>query len=74
METRKQGITLFSFVCLFAAVLVVIQLALVAASLEALFSRDTSVLIPAAITSFLLFLINAALLRYALRFDRNRPR
>jgi hypothetical protein len=74
VETRKQAITLFSFVCLFSAVLVVIQLALVAAALEALFGRDPSVLIPAAVTSLVLFVINAALLRYALRFDRNRPR
>ena len=44
METRQQGSILFSAVLILIALLVVIQLWLVAAALDALFSRQLVVL------------------------------
>jgi hypothetical protein len=69
METRRQGTTLFTFVCALVGTLVILQLWLVAASLEALFSEDIGVLVPAAGASLALFLANGGLLWYVLAFD-----
>ena len=51
VETREQGSTLFSAVLFLIAMLVVIQLWLVAAALDALLGGETGVLMPAAIAS-----------------------
>ena len=51
METRQQGSTLFSAVLVLIAILVVIQLWLVAAAVDALLSRQMVVLVPTAIAS-----------------------
>ena len=69
METLKQGTTLFTGICVLIGVIVVIQLWLVAAALDALLGGDTGVLTPAAVASFVLFLVNGGLLLYAIRFD-----
>ena len=69
METRQQGSILFSAVLVLIALLVVIQLWLVAAALEALFSRQIVVLVPTAIASGLLFLMSGGLLWYVVSFD-----
>ena len=69
METRQQGSILFSAVLVLIAMLVVIQLWLVAAALEALFSRQIVVLVPTAIASGLLFLMSGGLLWYVVSFD-----
>jgi len=50
-------------------VIVIIQLWLVAAALDALLGGQTSVLVPAAIASAALLLINAGLLRLIVRLD-----
>jgi len=50
-------------------VIVIIQLWLVAAALDALLGGQTSVLVPAAIASAVLLLINAGLLRLIIRLD-----
>ena len=68
----EQGSTLLSGINAIICTLVVIQLWLVSASLEALFSYETSVLAPATIASFVLFAFNGLLLMHALRFDRIR--
>ena len=68
----EQGSTLFSGINAIIGTLVIIQLWLVSASLEALFSYEPSVLTPATIASFVLFGINGLLLAHALRFDRIR--
>jgi len=49
--------------------LVVIQLWLVAAALEALLSGTRGALLPAAVASFVLLGVNAGLLLYIVRFD-----
>ena len=69
METRQQGSALFSAVLVLIATLVVIQLWLVAAALEALLARQTGVLVPTAIASAVLFVVNGGLLWYAVSFD-----
>jgi uncharacterized membrane protein YjjP (DUF1212 family) len=50
--------------------LVVIQLWLLAAAIDALLSGHTNVLIPAALASIVVFLVNGGLLLHALNFDR----
>ena len=61
---------MFTGLGLLIATLVVIQLWLVAAALDALLSGETTVLLPAAAASFLLFLVNGRLLLHTLVFDR----
>ena len=69
METRQQGATLFSAVLVLIALLVVIQLWLVAAAVDALFARQVVVLVPTAIASGMLLGLNAGLLWFVLSFD-----
>ena len=69
METRQQGSTLFSAVLVLIATLVVVQLWIVAAALEALLARQVAVLIPAALLSGSLFLLSGGLLWYVVSFD-----
>ncbi|MGE5245970.1 MAG: DUF6755 family protein [Betaproteobacteria bacterium] len=69
METRQQGTTLFSALLVLIATLVVIQLWLVAAALDALLAGDTAILVPTALASLALFLVSAGLLWYVVAFD-----
>jgi hypothetical protein len=69
METRQQGTTLFSAVLVLIATLVVIQLWLVAAALDALLARQIAVLVPTAIASIALLLVSGGLLWYVVSFD-----
>ena len=69
METRQQGSTLFSAVLVLIAILVVIQLWLVAAAVDALLSRQMAVLVPTAIASGMLFALSGGLLWYVVSFD-----
>ncbi|HEX8925656.1 MAG TPA: DUF6755 family protein [Terriglobales bacterium] len=70
MSVRKQGTTLFSAILALVATTVVLQLWLLTVSMEALLGGNRSTLLPAAIGSTVLLLINAGLLRYVFRFDR----
>jgi membrane associated rhomboid family serine protease len=69
METREQGSTLFSALLVLIAILVVIQLWLVAAAVDALLSRQMVVLVPTAIASGVLFALSGGLLGYVVSFD-----
>ena len=69
METRLQGMPLFSAVLVLIATLVVIQLWLVAAALDAFLARELRVLVPTAIASAALFALSAGLLWYVVSFD-----
>ena len=60
---------MFSALLLLIAILVVIQLWLVAAAVEALLSRQSGVLVPTAIASCGLLLLNGGLLWYVVSFD-----
>jgi hypothetical protein len=69
METRQQGSTLFSAILVLISTLVVIQLWLVAAALDALLARETVVLAPTAVASAVLFAMSGGLLWYVVAFD-----
>lgn len=71
MTVRGQGTTLFTGILVLVVSLVVMQLWLLTVSMEALLRRDNSTLIPSAIASTVLLLVNAGLLRYVFRFDRD---
>lgn len=72
METRQQGLPLFTGICFLIGTLVVIQLWLLAAALEAALSAEASVLLPVTLASLALFLVNAGLLWYVTDFDRRQ--
>ncbi len=74
METRSQGLPLFTGICFLIGVLVIVQLWLLAAALEAARSATPQFLLPATIASFVLFLLNAGLLEYVVDFDRRLRR
>ena len=61
-------------ICAFIAVLLIIQIWLVSAALEALLSNDHGVLLPAALASLVIFAVNGGLLLHAVRFDRSLRR
>ena len=69
MRTRQQGSVLFAGVLILIGTLVIIQLWLLPAALEALLAQTREVLIPAAISSAVLLAVNAVLLRYVVLFD-----
>jgi hypothetical protein len=70
METRKQGSTLFALILALVITLVIVQLWLVAASLDALHRDDRGALLPSALASGVLLVANLFLLRYVVVFDR----
>lgn len=69
MRTREQGAVLFAGLLVMIATLVIIQLWLLSAALEAWLDRTYDVLVPAAIASFVLLVANGLLLRYVITFD-----
>lgn len=74
MEATRQGTTLFTALLILVGTAVVVQLWLVTAAMEALLANERHVLVPLAIGSFLLFLVNAGLLRFLYGFDRRLRR
>jgi len=70
MSTRQQGTVLFTGILFLVATTVVIQLWLLTVSMEALLSGTMRTLVPAASASTILLGVNAGLLRYVFRFDR----
>ena len=74
METARQGTTLFTAICLLIATLVISQLWLLSAALDAALSGEVRFAVPASIASAALFAINAGLLWYVFDFDRRRRR
>jgi hypothetical protein len=70
MRTRQQGSVLFAGVLVLIATLVIIQLWLLTAALEALLAHTFEILVPATVASVVLFVVNAALLGYVVAFDR----
>ncbi len=70
MRERQQGMALYTAILWLIGTVVVIQLWLVTAALDALLGGETGVLLPASLASLALFLLNAGLLTFVLRFDR----
>ena len=71
MSVRTQGTTLFAAILVLVASAVVLQLWLLTVSMEALLGGEYRTLVPAAAGSTLLLVVNAGLLRYVFRFDRD---
>ena len=69
MSVRTQGTALFTAILVLVASTVIIQLWLLAVSMEALLSHQMQTLIPASLASTVLLAINAAFLRYVFRYD-----
>ncbi len=69
METRQQGATLFSAILVLIGTLVVVQLWILAATVDARLAGARDVLLPAAIASIVLFLVSGGLLLYVFAFD-----
>ncbi len=74
MSIRRQGTTLFTAILIFVAGTVVVQLWLLTVSMEALLAKEPSILIPSAIGSTVLLVINAGFLKYVFRFDQDVQR
>lgn len=74
MSVRTQGTTLFTAILILVASTVAVQLWLLTVATEALLARETRILIPTAVGSSVLLVINAGLLRYVFRFDRETQR
>ncbi len=74
METRTQGGALMAALCLFIGLVVVIQLWLLSAAVDAMLGGNRAVLWPATLASLALFVVNGGLLLLALRYDRRLRR
>ena len=70
--TRAQRTTIMFGMLAFVLMLVVLQLWLLTATMNAYLGGDRSVVWPAAGGSLACFLLNAGLLRYLYRIDRTR--
>ena len=75
MTTRQaQGTTLFTALLVLVGIGVVVQLWLLAASVDAFMSRQGSTAIHAAMASAAVFAINGLLVLYVFNFDRKVTR
>lgn len=70
MPTPQQGLPLFTAITVLIGTLVVIQLWLLSAAIDALLSGQESVLLPSGAASVALFLVNGGLLMHVMNFDR----
>ncbi len=70
METRKQGSVVFNAVLVLVGTLIIMQLWLVAAGLDAYLRGERGVPVAAAAASVALLGMNAGLLGYVLRINR----
>ncbi len=69
--TREQKMTIVYGILCIVLVLVVLQLWLLTATMNAYLGGDTGVVWPAAIASLVCFLLNLGLLRYLSALDRS---
>ncbi len=67
--TRNQRATILAGMLAFVMLLVVLQLWLLSATMNAYLGGDESVIWPAAVASLLCLLLNAGLLRYLYKLD-----
>ena len=70
--TRAQRATIVNGMLAFVLMLVVLQLWLLTATMNAYLGGDQSVIWPAAVASLACLLLNAGLLRYLYTIDRTR--
>lgn len=74
METQKQGLPLISAIMVLIGTLVVIQLWILAATIESLLGGDDSIALPAAIAQVALLALNGGLLLHVIAYDRRLRR
>lgn len=67
---RSQRMTIVTGILVLEAIIVVLQLWLFTATLNAYLGGDSSTLVPAAIASIICLLLNFGLLRYLIGMDR----
>jgi hypothetical protein len=70
--TRAQRATIVNGMLAFVLMLIVLQLWLLTATMNAYLGRDQSVIWPAAVASLLCLLLNIGLLRYLYQIERTR--
>ncbi len=70
MENERQGLPLLTAIVGLILTLVVLQLWILAATIEALLGGDASIALPAALAQLALFAVNGGLLLFVLAFDR----
>ncbi|HEU5182464.1 MAG TPA: DUF6755 family protein [Candidatus Polarisedimenticolia bacterium] len=70
--SRKQRGTILAGMLAFVMLLVVLQLWLLSATMNAYLGGDESVIWPATVASFLCLLLNGGLLRYLYKLDGTR--
>jgi hypothetical protein len=70
--TRAQRATIVNGMLAFVVILVVLQLWLLTATMNAYLGGDHSVIVPAAMASVVCLLLNAGLLRYLYHIERTR--
>ena len=68
--TREQRTTVINGILCFVIILVILQLWLITATMNAYLGGDQSVIWPAAGASVICLLLNAGLLRYVYRMER----
>ncbi len=66
---RSQRMTIVNAMLMFVVLVVVLQLWLLTATVNAYLGGDTGILLPAAAASLACFLLNAGLLKYLFRLD-----
>ena len=70
--TRAQRTTIVSGMLAFVVIIVILQLYLLTATMNAYLGGDESLVWPAAVTSLVCLLLNAGLLRYLYQIERTR--
>ena len=68
--SRQQKLTIVNGILAIAGMMVILQLWLLSATMNAFLGGDESVIVPAAIGSFVCLLLNAGLLRYIYLMER----
>jgi len=71
--TREQKTTIIFGIMCIVLILVVLQLWLLSATMNAYLGGDESIIWPAALVSLVCFLLNGGLLRYLFAIERPRP-
>lgn len=70
--SRQQRLTVIQGMLAFALILVILQLWLLTATMNAYLGGDQAAIVPAAAASLICLLLNAGLLRYLYFIDRSR--
>jgi hypothetical protein len=74
METRAQAVPLFTAICALIALLVVVQLWLLSASLDSALAGEAAPALAGAVASAVLLVANALLLRFVMVLDHRTRR